>query len=394
MVHALARLRFLLILAGAFFASAAIAQTACGPTSFNVSIQGGSGGGSSPTAACEAASAARVAAGGSPATTVLGGGQNGFPAYCEYTQLGELQSVFISGNYECAGCVAGDPLDLTYFDRWYAAPGDEEGIPGTEADLPPTTVCDGSCSFQLTGSVDCSADTSPFGDTGFYMGTCVYGYQSTGSSCTSSPPPPFDPENPPPPPGPGDPGDGGGGDPGGDPGGGDGGGDEGPSGCTPAQIAAGTCEGSGPVDGGEEGGGTGSTPGGPAPGEPGPEGEPCGAPGQPICAVRVDESGTPGAKEYQDAIKQQGDLATELYGEEGGLTRRVQDFLGESPAGIAGWTWTFSLPTGCTPYVVAALNITLDVCDFQPVIHDIMGLLWVLSTIFALVRVYMWGISE
>lgn len=136
--------------------------------------------------------------------------------------------------------------------------------------------------------------------------------------------------------------------------------------------------------GGPEGGpgGTGSSlnPGGggsgsgtvqtPAEGE---EQAACGAPGQPAC--RIDETGTPrdGTGKFEGANK--------------GLDQTKDGFLDEldkvKDLKAPEWTWTFQLPTGCTMISLEGFgqSFDIDVCRFQPVIHDLMTLIWIASTI-------------
>lgn len=107
----------------------------------------------------------------------------------------------------------------------------------------------------------------------------------------------------------------------------------------------------------------------------------CGAPGQPPC--RIDETGTPSSKDYNaetSALETaKNDILTEI-----GKTRTG-----------SGFTWTFALPTGCTPLVINAFSseinggLSIDICEWQPMIHDLMSMLWIAATIFAL-----WGMAS
>jgi len=49
------------------------------------------------------------------------------------------------------------------------------------------------------------------------------------------------------------------------------------------------------------------------------------------------------------------------------------------------WTWTFALPATCSPIPLTAFAPfieSIDVCQFQPVIHDLMSLVWIAAAIF------------
>ena len=129
-------------------------------------------------------------------------------------------------------------------------------------------------------------------------------------------------------------------------------------------------------DGGPGGGpagaaGSGTKPDGttPKPGE-GKEQANCGAPGQAKCSIN--EAGTPDGKSAFDSANT-------------GLDQNKDGWLAEiskvKDLAAPGWTWTFQLPTGCTALAVPAFNLTLDVCQFQPIIHDIMSMLWAIATV-------------
>jgi hypothetical protein len=83
-----------------------------------------------------------------------------------------------------------------------------------------------------------------------------------------------------------------------------------------------------------------------------------------------------------------------MYGEEGGLWRRVDNYVNGSADSLAGWTWSFSLPTGCSAIAIGGgFNMSLDVCQWQSMIHDLMSIAWILATIGGLFRIYMWGVQ-
>lgn len=107
------------------------------------------------------------------------------------------------------------------------------------------------------------------------------------------------------------------------------------------------------------------------PGE-GKEQAACGAPGQPPC--RIDESGTPtnGASRFGDAN------ANVDQTRDGVLDAILQHKELTAPA----WSWTFQLPTGCTPLHMEAFNLTLDICQWQEMFHDLMSMVWAAATIW------------
>lgn len=151
--------------------------------------------------------------------------------------------------------------------------------------------------------------------------------------------------------------------------------------------SGGTGDGRTPVtgSGGNEGGGSnaaipggGSEGNGQSPDSPSEpiEVEVCGLPGKPAC--RMDETGTPtGAGAYTDA--------------EAGLGASRQAAIDgiNAAAGTAGkstgWTFSFAFPTACSPIPIAAFAPYLtgiDVCVHQPMIHDLMALVWLAAAAF------------
>lgn len=101
----------------------------------------------------------------------------------------------------------------------------------------------------------------------------------------------------------------------------------------------------------------------------------CGLPWTPAC--KMDETGTPQP------------VATDVYGDPGGPTMEpLNTIIGEPPAPEVEWSWTFELPAGCTPFPLPAFAPymdALDVCQFQPTIHDLVSLMWVGATFWALI---------
>ena len=90
----------------------------------------------------------------------------------------------------------------------------------------------------------------------------------------------------------------------------------------------------------------------------------------------------------------EGDKVTDLVKEDGTFWTQVKTYLQKTSNELTGWTWTFQLPTGCTPYNMgSAYSFTIDVCQFQGTIHDLMSFFWILATIYGLYRLFIWGID-
>lgn len=101
----------------------------------------------------------------------------------------------------------------------------------------------------------------------------------------------------------------------------------------------------------------------------------CGFGSNPPC--KIDETGTP--TETSGTFGQAG---TDVDGAK-------DSWLGEIESAKAteapGWTWTFALPTGCTSLTLPAFSEfmgSIDVCQFQPMFHDVISVLWVVGAIF------------
>ncbi len=122
------------------------------------------------------------------------------------------------------------------------------------------------------------------------------------------------------------------------------------------------------------GGSTGTTPKPPT----GEEQAACGAPGQPPC--KIDETGTPTQGNFSDGEQRLEQAKTDAIAE----INKVR--TGQ------GFTWTFQLPTGCQPLQLpafAGMIDSIDICQFQPMIHDLLSMIWIAATIFAL-----WGMAS
>lgn len=122
--------------------------------------------------------------------------------------------------------------------------------------------------------------------------------------------------------------------------------------------------------------GTTSTPSGTRTSTPGEEQLACGAPGQPKC--RIDESGTP-----SNAGSIFAGANTNIDTQKSGLEAII---AGANTKQLPSWSWSFQLPTSCAPIELEAFSDflpSIDLCQFQPVIHDLMSLLWIACTIWS-----------
>ena len=106
---------------------------------------------------------------------------------------------------------------------------------------------------------------------------------------------------------------------------------------------------------------------------------PCGIPGTPPCKVSVDDSGMP--PDGGDALKSESD----------GIDPERQSLLDKfdeiSEWSLGDWSWTFSLPTGCTP-VDMFLGVEVNPCLWIDEIHDLMSVVWLLAGISGLFVIF------
>jgi hypothetical protein len=125
-------------------------------------------------------------------------------------------------------------------------------------------------------------------------------------------------------------------------------------------------------------GGTGSR------GEPGQDGTAvCGAPPLPSCNVKVDETGTPAEGTAAGRFGQANTDVDATQSDAEGFIRGLEDIV------LPSWSWTFAFPTGCIPLVLPAFNnLEIDVCQWQPIIHDLMSVIWVIAGIWGFIGLF------
>lgn len=104
----------------------------------------------------------------------------------------------------------------------------------------------------------------------------------------------------------------------------------------------------------------------------------CGTPGRPKC--QIDETGTPTSiGTALDAPKAAVDKSTT------DATTQIQTQV-NTPRDTS-WKFSFALPSGCVPLTLWD-GVTADYCRFQPVIHDLMSMLWYGSTFFVIIGMF------
>lgn len=103
----------------------------------------------------------------------------------------------------------------------------------------------------------------------------------------------------------------------------------------------------------------------------GTEQQNCGAPGQPSC--KIDETGTPEKGDYSTVTKGIDDTGKSL-----------EDAIKLNRDRTDGPTWSFSFafPTGCAPLDTHIGGVVMNPCEWQPMIHDLLSMVWVAVTVF------------
>jgi hypothetical protein len=103
----------------------------------------------------------------------------------------------------------------------------------------------------------------------------------------------------------------------------------------------------------------------------------CGLPGKPPC--KIDESGTPEDMTDVEAIAAPG-------------TSGVKDFISGIPGTIfPNIAWSFALPSNCGPLTIGAFSQwmePIDICEFQPMFHDIMTMVWAIGGLFGAIGIF------
>lgn len=123
----------------------------------------------------------------------------------------------------------------------------------------------------------------------------------------------------------------------------------------------------------------GPTPGGGTTTTSPPEVKGCGLPDTPPC--KIDESGTPTDNLNIEAIAAPG-TATVL-----GAISTIGDYA------FPEMNWSFALPTACSVIPLPAFSAFMsgggvDICQFQPMFHDIMSVIWGLGGLFGAIGLF------
>lgn len=103
----------------------------------------------------------------------------------------------------------------------------------------------------------------------------------------------------------------------------------------------------------------------------------CGSPGKPPC--KIDEAGTPTATEAKTSI----DPASQSVKDSTDTAKAAIDGLKTLDDNKFKWNFTLQFPNTCSSLPLF-LNIVIDFCKYQPMVHDLMGMVWAGGTFFAI----------
>lgn len=107
----------------------------------------------------------------------------------------------------------------------------------------------------------------------------------------------------------------------------------------------------------------------------------CGLPGTPPC--KIDEAGTA-----------EPDTSVDIDADVSNAQKPLDDLIADPDSVLPAFpslSWNFSLPTGCAVIDIAAFAPYLtgiDICQFQPLFHDIMSMVWVLGGLFGAISMF------
>ena len=100
----------------------------------------------------------------------------------------------------------------------------------------------------------------------------------------------------------------------------------------------------------------------------------CGLPGKPKCLI--DETGTKPDK-GDTLVAPKTSLDSSEAARKASIDSAQQIQRPE-------WTFTFQLPSGCTPFITGLKGVVLDVCQYRGPIHDLLSMVWAGATVFCL----------
>lgn len=112
----------------------------------------------------------------------------------------------------------------------------------------------------------------------------------------------------------------------------------------------------------------------------------CGLPGKPKCVIDELDTPTPTTANPAPAPQPQTEVDA--------ATKATRDIIADVPGKLGPFptiSWTFQLPSVCSaiPTPAFAPFLTqLDICQFQPIFHDIMGVVWVLGGLFGAISMF------
>jgi type II secretory pathway pseudopilin PulG len=103
----------------------------------------------------------------------------------------------------------------------------------------------------------------------------------------------------------------------------------------------------------------------------------CGSPGKPAC--KIDETGTPTPADMTNNMKAANDSVSKAWDDIKAELDKVPN--DSDKKSILDWGFSFALPSSCSTYPMF-LNVKIDFCQFQPIVHELMSLIWLGATMW------------
>lgn len=104
----------------------------------------------------------------------------------------------------------------------------------------------------------------------------------------------------------------------------------------------------------------------------------CGGPGRPAC--KIDETGTGNGNGAFDA-------ATKGVSDNGKIAADQINSAASASGKDTSWKFSFNLPSQCSVFPMF-MGVSVDFCSFQPMVHDLMSLVWLSTTVFVLIGMF------
>jgi len=104
-------------------------------------------------------------------------------------------------------------------------------------------------------------------------------------------------------------------------------------------------------------------------------------PATPTGPIKIDEAGTPTSAEEPYQVPK-----TELEQTKTDAITQMTTATDPTTKDTA-WKFSFAFPTGCSP-IPMYLDVTVDMCQYQGMVHDLMSMVWIIATVFGVIAMF------